>query len=991
MLNKRIHTDKEFKFHETSFRFLMNKRIKNVLIICSNYDFYMLKEDGRIEEQVQNEYFKLKISQPPNFIHAENGISAFAVLQEQEVDLVITMLTIGNCDAFELSRRIKQKYKHIPIVVLTPFSREVSLKIQDEDLSAIDYVFCWLGNADILLAIIKLLEDKMNLEYDLGEGVQAILLVEDSIRFYSSYLPVIYKIVLKQSAIYMADGLNEDLAKLSMRGRPKILLATNFEEALELYENYGENLLGVISDVCYEREGKKDKFAGFKFAELIRKKDKNIAILLQSSDLENQEQAKRLDADFMYKYTKTLTKELRNHLFKKLQFGDFIFRDPETGKEIKRAANICILQKVMGDIPIESRKYHFNRNDLSLWLKTRALFPIAEKIKNISTDKFQSIEETTDFLISEIKNYRFLRSKGVIARFERESYDEYLSFVRIGKGSLGGKARGLAFIDALLKRNNLAYKYENTIITIPRTLVLTTDIFEEFMERNDLYKIALSEQSDEQILEQFVQAKLSDETQKDLKAILNVVKKPLAIRSSSVLEDSHYQPFAGIYSTYMIPNLEDKALMLELILKAIKSVYASVYFKNSKAYMEATSNVIDEEQMAIIIQEVCGTAYEGIYYPTLSGVARSINFYPIPPEKADDGIVGLGFGLGKIAVEGGVTMRFSPKYPKKILQLSSAKMALRETQSYFYALDLNPDSFKTSINDGINIQKLKIKDAEQHNSMKFVCSTYDYQNDILRAGMHHKGRRVITFSNILNHNSFPLAKILEDLLEVGEREMNTAIEIEFAVNLDRPKDAPKIFNLLQIRPIVEVSEQESVDIKDVELKDTIIFCKSALGNGELRNIKDFVYIKPESWNPAKSVEIADRIEKINRKFIETGSNYILVGPGRWGSSDPWLGIPVKWAQISAARLIVESGLENFQVDPSQGTHFFQNLTSFRVGYFTINPFIKDGFYDLDYLAKQEVIAEDEYIRHVRFQANVLIRIDGKKNIGVIYKPNSIES
>jgi CheY-like chemotaxis protein len=949
----------------------------------------MLEEDGRIDEEIFKEYASLNLLNPPAFIHADNREKAFKILEKESIDLVITMLSTGDTDAFELSKKIKQKYSYIPIVVLTPFSREVRLKLRNEDLSAIDYVFCWLGSTEILVAIIKLIEDRMNFEHDVTEGVQTILLVEDSIRFYSSYLPIMYKIVLKQSRTFMSEGLNEYKSMMRMRGRPKILLATNYDQAISFYEQYKESLLGIISDVRYKRKGVKDSEAGFRLCERVRKDDQHIPFLLQSSEISNKAKAEQMNVGFLYKNSKTMTLELKNYLFQNLAFGDFIFRHPETLEEIGRAQDLRAMQKLLSKISVESLRYHFNRDDLSKWLNARALFPVAKKVKPLKVDDFMGVEEATKYIIKAIAGYRYNQGSGVIAKFDRNTYDEYIIFARIGDGSLGGKARGLAFIDSFLKRKQLSYKYDNVVISIPRTLVLTTDVFDAFMEKNDLYHIGLSDRTDQEILELFINARLPDGILEDLKVFVNVLKNPIAIRSSSLLEDSHYQPFAGIYSTYMIPYVaSDQTITYNLLRMAIKSVFASVFFKSTKSYMEATSNAIDEEKMAIVIQEVCGTRYGNIYYPTISGVARSVNFYPIPPEKTHDGIAQVGLGLGKITVEGGSTLRFSPKYPKNILQLSSPEMAMRDSQSYFYALDLDPESFKPSTDDSVNIKKIKIKDAEKHNSLKYVASTYDFQNNVMRDGVNYDGKKIITFSNILNHNSFPLAEILDTLLQMGQSEMNAPIEIEFAVNLDVPKNTPGIFNFLQIRPIVESQDEQVVNIGKVNPEDTIIYCKSALGNGNIQEIRDFVYIKPSAFNPSKSKQIAANIEKINDLFMKENKNYVLVGPGRWGSSDPWLGIPVNWAQICAARVIVESGLENFRIDPSQGTHFFQNLTSFRVGYFTINPYINDGYYDVKFLSEQGALYEDEFIRHIRFASPLDIMIDGKNNIGVIYKPKS---
>jgi hypothetical protein len=641
------------------------------------------------------------------------------------------------------------------------------------------------------------------------------------------------------------------------------------------------------------------------------------------------------------------------------------------------------------EIPDDSLRYHIERNHFSKWLNARALFSLGEVFKFARPEDFQDIDEVKRFLFDNIASYRLNKARGIIAEFNRDSFDEYIFFSRIGQGSLGGKARGLAFIDSLIKRNQILDKFDDVLITIPRTAVLTTDVFDEFMEDNKLYKIGLSEMSDEEILGCFVKARLPFRIHEDLAAFINVVKNPIAIRSSSLLEDSYYQPFAGIYSTYMISKVDNERKMLEMMSCAIKSVYASVYFKASKAYMTATSNVIDEEKMAIILQEVCGKQYGDTFYPTISGVARSTNFYPISPEKAEEGIANIAFGLGKYIVDGGVTLRFSPHYPKKIIQLSSPEMALRETQRYFYALDMNPDSFKASVDDGVNIMKFPIKAAEKDSALKYVTSIFDYNNNIIRDSFDTEGKKIVTFSRILNYNTFPLPDIIKKLLQVGEREMNNPVEIEFAANLDVPPNYPRIFNFLQIRPIVNNKEEITADLENISYDDAIISSAMALGNGVYDDVHDVVYVKPDSFDAAKNPQTALTIERINQLYLDMKKKYVLIGPGRWGSTDPWLGIPVKWPMISAARLIVESGLDKYRVDPSQGTHFFHNLTSFRVGYFTINPYIKDGFYDIEFLNQSQAVYEDEAIRVVHFESPVVIKIDGKKSLGILYKPEKI--
>jgi CheY-like chemotaxis protein len=979
----------KYDFTDTSFDLLMQKRIHRVLVICSNYDNYMLEEDGRIDEQIFNEYASLNLQNPPTFVQTDNAEDAFVLLQEGDIDLVISMLSLKGTDVFALAKRIKAKYADIPIVVLTYFSREVSLRLEGEDLSAIDWVFCWLGDASLILAIIKLIEDKMNADYDIENiGVQAIILVENSIRYISSYLPNIYKIILMQSIDFQREALNEHQRMLKMRGRPKILLANNFNDALSLYKKYKYNVLGIISDISYKRDGVSDENAGIELCKVVMADDDKVPFLIQSSSLRHKKAAEELGAGFIYKYSKSLSLELRNFIIQYLAFGPFVFRNPETMEPIAIATDLQSLQQKLLTIPDNTLEYHASRNHFSKWLNARALFPVAQMFKYLNREDFESMDEMRRFLYVAISSFRLGKGRGVIAKFDKTSFDEYQIFSRIGEGSIGGKARGLAFINRIIKNNKLFNKFPDVLISIPRTVVLSTDIFDEFMDQNNLYSVALSDLSDDEILNRFINAELPGHVYQDFYAFLAVSRNvPIAVRSSSKLEDSHYQPFAGIYSTYMIPRLTDNKLMVKMLSDAIKEVYASVYYKASKAYMTATANVIDEEKMGIILQEVCGNRHGDIYYPTLSGVARSINYYPIGSETAEDGIVNIAFGLGKLIVEGGLSLRFSPRYPKKILQLSSPDAALRDTQKEFCALDLNIESFVPSTDDGVNILRIDIKDMNNEAALKYVASTYDRNNNVLRDGIIHPGKRIITFSNILQHKTFPLADILATLLEIGHREMNNPVEIEFAANLETPSGLPKIFNFLQIRPIVHNEETQSINLDHIKTSDTIIYSESALGNGLFKGIHDLVYIKPETFNASNNKNVAIEIEKINTLFVKESKGYVLIGPGRWGSADPWLGIPVKWPHISAARIIIESGLKNYRIDPSQGTHFFQNLTSFRVGYFTINPYISEGYYDVDYLNSLEGVYEGTYIRHVRFPDPLEIMIDGKSHKGVILKPS----
>jgi CheY-like chemotaxis protein len=786
----------------------------------------------------------------------------------------------------------------------------------------------------------------------------------------------------------MTEGLNEHQKMMRARGRPKILLATNYEEALELYELYKHNLLGVISDISYQRGGKKDQDAGVSLVRHIKNENKYIPLLLQSSNPENHAKAKVLRVGFIDKNSKSLNYDLREFIKEYFAFGDFVFKNPKNQEVVDRARDLKDLQEKIFQIPEDSLLYHIERDHISKWLRARALFPIANLFKQFTREDFSNSYEIRTFVFEAIANFRISKARGVIAQFNRDSFDEYFTITRIGEGSIGGKARGLAFLDSLIKRNHLYNEFDKVTITIPKTVVLGTDIFDEFMESNNLYQIALSDEFDDtEILSHFLDAQLPEMIHDDLYTILTFVERPLAIRSSSLLEDSHYQPFAGIYNTYMVPYLKDDlGRMFEMVRASIKAVYASAFYKDSKAYMQATSNVIDEEKMAIVMQTVCGTQYGNRFYPTMSGVGRSIDYYPIPPEKAEDGTASIALGLGKYIVDGGLSLRFSPKYPKKVLQTSTPDMAVKETQKHFFALSLNPDEFTTLPDDSQSLLKLRIKEAEKDDSIRMIASTYDFQNNVIKDGYNYDGKKLITFSNILKHNTFPLAEILQKIMALGEKEMGYPVEIEFAVDLIPEKDGNIVFNMLQIRPIATKQESVHLDKRSIQKNNALIISESVLGNGIIDDIYDIVYIRPQNFVSSANKETVKMVDEINARFLKDGKNYILIGPGRWGSADPWLGIPVKWPQISAARIIIESGLENYRIDPSQGTHFFQNLTSFGVGYFTINPFIDDGYFDIDYLDKQAAVFENKVIRHVRFKKAINIVIDGKRGLGVILKP-----
>lgn len=973
----------KFYLKDVTFVNLMMRRIYNVLIVANPYDAFMLEDDGRVEEKIYNEYVELGLRYPPTFTQVSTTEEAREVLRTMHIDLVICMPGNADNDAFSVARDIKAEFPHMHCIVLTPFSHGITKRMENEDLSIFDYVFCWLGNTNLILSIIKLIEDKMNLEHDINEGgVQMILLVEDSIRFYSSILPNLYNYILAQSKRFATEALNRHSATLRMRGRPKVVLARNYEEAIALYERYSDNVLGVISDVRFPIHGEKDSEAGLKLMREIRQNDPYLPLILESSESENRAKAEAEGFRFVDKNSKKMSLDLRKILEEHFGFGDFIFRDPKTKAEIMRIHSLKELQDNIFKIPDDSMLYHISRNHMSRWLSARAIFPVSMFLKTVTWERLKDITAHREIIFDAIVQYRHMKNIGVVAVFDRMKFDAYSHFARIGEGSLGGKGRGLAFLDNIIKMHPEFNSLEGAKVQIPRTVVLCTDVFDQFMEQNNLYQIALSDASDDDILRHFLRAQLPDSLIADFFTFFEAVKSPIAIRSSSLLEDAHYQPFAGIYSTYMIPYLDDKYAMLEMLACAIKGVYASVYYRDSKAYMTATSNVIDQEKMAVILQEVVGKQYDGRYYPNISGVLRSLNYYPIGDERAEDGIASLALGLGKYIVDGGQTLRVSPYHPHQVLQTSELETALRETQTRFYALDTRHVGNDFKVDDGFNILDLKVKEAERDNSLNFIASTYDPYDQVIRDGLYDGGRKVISFAGVLQQNVFPLPELLQMSMRYGAEAMRRPVEIEFACNLN--SDRTGSFYLLQIRPIVDQKQMLDEDLAAIPDADCLLRSHNSLGHGVTEDVTDMVYVKTDDrFSAADNPTIAREIEKLNKEYLDRGTNYVLVGPGRWGSSDSWLGIPVKWPHISAARVIVEVALKNYHVDPSQGTHFFQNLTSFGVGYFTIDENCNDGCFHKATLDAMPAVEETEHVRVVRFEKGLRIMMDGKKGEGVV--------
>lgn len=940
-------------FRNTHFSSLIKFRIKRILMICSNYDAFIMEEDGKIESQVYKEYVGLNMSNPPTFVWVESAAAARQTLEnEPDIDMIICMYNEIDKDIFPLAADLKAEGKQIPFVLLMHYSKQIRKKVMSQTDSGVDFVFSWHGNADLILAIIKLFEDKRNADYDILEtGVQAIMLVEDSIRYYSTYLPELYKLILKQSNEFLKETLNEDQQKNRKRSRPKILLATCYDEAFATYEKYRNHFLGIISDVgMVVHKGdppKTEKLdAGIDLVHHIRQDDPMMPILLQSSQVSVADVAKRLNVGFLKKYSRTLFLQLSDYIKEEFGFGDFVFRDGK-GVVYGRAANLQELEEVIKHVPDNILVSNTSKNMFSKWFFARGLFTLANKFR---LEHHDDASEAREFLIKEVQAYHKAMGRGIIAEFSNGNYDRYISFARMGDGSLGGKARGLAFLNRLIEKHSLTDRYENISISIPRSIVISTEYFDEFILENGLQYVIDSELSDDEILSEFVASRLPEGLISGLKTYLKTVDTPLAVRSSSKLEDSNYQPFAGVYSTYMIPHVDNKDMMLRILDKAIKSVYASVFYNGSRTYIQTTGNLQSEEKMAVVIQNICGSEHNGLYYPLISGVGRSVNFYPIGGERMEDGIVNVVFGLGKSVVEGGKTLRFSPEFPKKILQLSQPYLAVRDSQKMMFALDLRPGAFKISRNEGVNLAHIPVTEViPDYANSNLVFSTYSAVDSRIVPGVEESGARIVSFDAILKYGKYPLAKALSEIMDICRKELLCEVEIEFAA--DVAPSGKLSLKLLQVRPISSYSAEQEVNFDELKTSLGTLFLESgkALGNGFVNDVSHIVYIAPDKFNSLSTREIAAELAEINNTFKSRNEGYILIGPGRWGSSDPNLGIPVIWSDISEAKMIVEYSMPGFQVEPSQGTHFFQNITSLGVGYLSIDTVAGDGNVDFDAL------------------------------------------
>ena len=959
------------------FSNLMLRHVYNVLLICSDYDRFTIEEDGRVEEELYKEYTDLGLSNPPKITHTSSEASALRLIDERPFDLVITMLDLGSDRVEGLCEEIKKIKPAMPVIALSPSPDHRKAKeLKGENCPFIDYMFYWQGNASLFLAMVKLIEDRMNIEHDTNEAdVQVIILVEDSVRFISSYLPQMYTCLIHQNRMSILEALNEWGKTLRMRGRPKIVLARTYDEAWDLYSRYRENILGVITDVSFPSSDGNEG-AGIRLTAAIKSDNEEVPVLIQSTEKANKADADRLGADFLWKLSDTILQDLENHFIKYYNFGPFVFIDPETGKEIAQAGTMKEVQEILKDLPLSSFRYHSKRNDFSRWLRAQSLYTIASLIKPINLDEGRSDKDTRDLLYTTIRNYRAERARGSIAEFSRSGFDETLFFSRIGKGSLGGKGRGLAFIAMEMKAAGLAAKYPGIYLSIPRTVVLSTEIFDKFMELNGLSSLHFINSSDDEILKLFLSADIPEDLRGDLKVFLSIVKKPLSVRSSSLLEDSHFQPFAGVYQTCMISNAGNDDERLSELEMAIKSVWASTYFDCAKEYLKHTYHSMEEEKMAVIIQQITGSRHGDILYPNISGVARSLNYYPVPGQKAEDGVGMLSFGFGKMIVDEGTAFRFCPAKPKA--PSSSSLISESSVQDSFYALDLNSSFNPLSNSDNLISVPLQEEAGRYPKAFKGIASVMDMSSGMLTESTMAEGERILTFNGILKYDMLPLASIVHDVLELGAKAMAEPVEIEFAVNTEH-QDRPD-FSILQIRPISGTSGYTDVSITHKDRENVLIYAKKVMGNGIVDDIREIVTIKPEAFRREDMPAMATELDMLNRL---ADGEYVLIAAGRLGSSDRWLGIPCTWSGISKAHVIVETGLKEIQAEPSQGTHFFQNMTSLGCLYLTINPMYNDGIADYDAIRRLPLVRETEHFIHVQADTPLLIKANGLRHMAVI--------
>ena len=978
-------------FHPSTFQDLMMHRIHEILLVASPYDAFILEEDGRLTERILHEYVGMNLSYAPRVSQASTANRAMEMLKKRKFDLVIVLLRISDMDPLTFGSRVKEKYSSMPIILLVFDDSELKQLPEIIPKSSIDTTFVWSGNASVLPAIIKLTEDRKNVRRDIRKGnVRTILLIEDSPRHYSVMLPLIYKEILFHTQNLMSKSLDNTQRLLYMRARPKLLLVQSYEEAEKLYKRYRFNTLGIISDVEFVREMKRDLNAGVDFVSWVRKLDPSMPIMLQSTEASHKTQAKEVRAHFLHKESTTLLQNLRAFIVDNFGFGDFVFRLPKTSEIVAKAPNLPSLIKILETVPESSLVYHASSNHFSNWLAMHGHFNFASVIRPMQVSDFENLKSLRKFLVDSLSQTLSKQQKGRIVEFYEDTFSSNVNFARISKGSLGGKARGLAFANIMLEKSNISEKFPNIDIRIPRVVVIGTEEFDKFMETNDLWNKALSIVDDQQIVDLFLESRLTRKLVQSLKKYLSKVDHPLAVRSSSLLEDSQYQPLAGMYSTFMLSNCSDNDKeRLSQLCEAVKRVYASTFSQETKSVMKTSIQRLEEEKMGIIIQELVGQQHENRFYPSFSGVAQNYNYYPVSYMEREEGIAFVALGLGRTIVEGEKALRFSPKYPSLLPQFYSIKSTINNSQNHFYALELSCN--KNSLRDGEseNLKKFTLATAEVDKTLKNVASVVCAQDEILRDSLSYQGVRVVTFAPILKWESFPLSDIINELLDISKVSLGCPVEIEFAVNLWNDKEKSPEFCLVQIRPMVIESSLKPDEIKLYSKNEVLGKSSVTLGNGIIDDINNIVFVKQEAFDESNTQKIADQISVFNQT-LGSGNPYILIGPGRWGTADPWLGIPVQWKQISNAKVIVEIGLEDFDIDPSFGSHFFQNVTSLRIGYFTINKKNPNDFLDWDWLNSLTIEKETEFLKFISLDFPLKVKIDGQTGIGMIVKPSPTE-
>jgi hypothetical protein len=984
MLTQGLFGPEDFDLSFKVFHELMARKVTEILLVSSPYDAFIMEEEGRLAERIIHEYRGLNLSRPPMLTWVSSAREALDALSQKKFDLVITMPQVDETDAYVLGRQIKSKFPELPVFLMIQNTSRHLLDRKYSDRNSIDRLYVWSGNSDLLLALIKNLEDRMNVAYDTQRArVRVIIIVEDSPIYYSSLLPLLYKEIVTQTQVVMEESLNDEHRILRMRARPKILVAQTYEEAVDLYQKYRPYLLSVFSDVRFPRNGKLDDAAGFKLLSMIKTESPDLPLLNFSSEESNRKLAQKIPAVFLNKNSTTLHSEIRSFFMQFLGFGEFVFRLPD-GKEIGKASNLREMEDILPTIPDESVFYHATHNHFSSWLMARSEIMLASKLKPVKISDFESIGDAKQYLVSIIHERRMGRQKGIITEFDSDHFDPDADFSKIGKGSLGGKARGLAFMSTRLKNSpEFLDKFKEVNISVPKTLVVSTEAFDSCISENNLRDVASGEFSDAEIIRLFTNAQVPEWLKLDLEQYLHHVRYPLAVRSSSLLEDAQFQPFAGIYKTYMIPNNHpDLNKRLEQLLLAIKLVYASTYCQNARAYVKSTFHRTEDEKMGVVIQKLTGKQYGDYFYPSISGVAQSYNYYSIAYMKPEDGLAHVALGLGKIVVEGGAALRFCPKYPQFLPQFSTVDDMLQNSQRFFYALKLTKFPDDLPFNEDATLERLEINDAVHDAPVRHLCSTYSAQDHRIRDGVQTSGYPVCTFANILKYQSFPLAEILGDLLRIGRVGMGCPVEIEFAVKMPFDAEQKPLFELLQIRPMAVNQYNLEIEISAEDISSAFCYSTMALGNGQFKAIEDIIFVNPDTFDAADTIEIAAEIGNINREMTLSNRKYLLIGPGRWGSADRWLGIPVRWTDISGVGAIVEATIKGLKVDPSQGSHFFHNITSLGISYLNTSEGGQD-FIDWKWLQTLSARKETPHLKHVVLKKPLTIKIDGKRSRAVI--------